>query len=98
MMGWLLKDKVKLFHYTFIKFLSKKGNMIMCAEKIQRFLMAIVLTVAMVLFASNQMLYAMILQTLVVVMVIVWALFDFCPSLWIFAELFGNCPSKTPVE
>ena len=68
----------------------------MCAEKIQRFLMAIVLTLAMFLFASNQMLYAMILQTLVVVMVIVWALFDFCPSLWIFAKLFGTCSSKTP--
>ncbi len=68
----------------------------MCAERIQRFLMAIVLTVAMVLFASNQMLYAMILQTLVVVMVMVWALFDFCPSLWIFAKLFGHCSSKTP--
>ncbi len=70
----------------------------MCAERIQRFLMAIVLTVAMVLFASNQILYAMILQTLVVVMVIVWAIFDFCPSLWVFGKVFGNCPPKTPVK
>jgi hypothetical protein len=66
----------------------------MCAEKIQRFLMAIVLTLAMFLFASNQMLYAMIVQTLVIVMVIVWALFDFCPSLWLFEKIYGKCPKK----
>ncbi|WP_310439251.1 phosphoribosylaminoimidazole synthetase [Sulfuricurvum sp.] len=56
--------------------------------------MAIVLTAAMFLFADGQMLYAMILQTLVIVMVIVWALFDFCPSLWIFKKVFGKCPQK----
>lgn len=66
----------------------------MCAEKIQRFLMAIVLTAAMLLFASNQMLYAMILQTLVIVMVIVWAIADFCPSLWVFKKVFGSCYEK----
>ena len=66
----------------------------MCAEKIQRFLMAIVLTLALFLFASNQMLYAMIVQTLVIVMVNVWALFDFCPSLWLFEKIYGKCPKK----
>ncbi|WP_295055629.1 phosphoribosylaminoimidazole synthetase [Sulfuricurvum sp.] len=66
----------------------------MCAEKIQRFLMAAVLTIALFLFADGEMLYAMILQTLVIVMVIVWALFDFCPSLWIFKRVFGKCPQK----
>lgn len=66
----------------------------MCAEKIQRFLMAIVLTAAMLLFASNQILYAMILQTLVIMMVIVWAIADFCPSLWVFKKVFGSCYEK----
>jgi hypothetical protein len=66
----------------------------MCAEKIQRFLMAIVLTAAMVLFASNQMLYAMIIQSFVIVMVIGWALTDFCPSLWVFKKVFGSCGEK----
>ena len=66
----------------------------MCAEKIQRFLMAIVLTIAMYLFASNQMLFALILQTVVIVMVIVWAITDFCPSLWVFKKLFGSCYEK----
>lgn len=66
----------------------------MCAERIQRFLMAIVLTIAMLLFANGQMFYAMIIQTFVILMVIVWALTDFCPSIWIFTKLFGKCPSK----
>jgi len=65
-----------------------------CAEKIQRFLMAIVLTLTMVLFASGEMQWGVILQTLVIVMVIVWALTDFCPSLWIFKKVFGKCPQK----
>jgi hypothetical protein len=66
----------------------------MCAEKIQRFLMAIVLTIAMVLFATGQMQLAVIVQTLVIVMVIVWAFTDFCPSLWVFKKVFGKCPQK----
>jgi hypothetical protein len=66
----------------------------MCAEKIQRFLMAIVLTITMVLFVTGQMQLAVILQTLVIVMVIVWALTDFCPSIWILEKVFGKCPQK----
>jgi hypothetical protein len=66
----------------------------MCAERIQRFLMAIVLTMAMLLFANGQMLYGLIIQTFVILMVIVWALTDFCPSIWIFTKLFGKCPTN----
>lgn len=66
----------------------------MCAEKIQRFLMAIVLTVAMVLFMTGQMQLAVILQTFVILMVAVWAFTDFCPSLWLFTKIFGRCPRK----
>ena len=66
----------------------------MCAEKIQRFLMAIVLTIAMVLFTTGQMQLAVIVQTLVIVMVVVWAFSDFCPSLWVFKKVFGSCSEK----
>ena len=66
----------------------------MCAEKIQRFLMAIVLTVILVLFSSGNIQLAVVLQTLVIVMVVVWALTDFCPSLWAFGKLFGKCSEK----
>lgn len=66
----------------------------MCAEKIQRFLMAIVLTATMVLFATGQMQLAVIIHTMVILMVLVWALADFCPSLWLFTKIFGPCPRK----
>ncbi len=67
----------------------------MCAERIQRFLMAIVLTVIMVLFAAGQTQVGVILQTLVIVMVLVWAFADFCPSLWLFKKLFGSCHDRS---
>ena len=65
----------------------------MCAERIQRFLMAVVLTVALVLMAMGPGFigYGVILQTFVIVMVIVWAVTDFCPSIWLFKKLFGSC-------
>ncbi|TDA68502.1 phosphoribosylaminoimidazole synthetase [Sulfuricurvum sp. IAE1] len=66
----------------------------MCAEKIQRFLMAIVLTVAMVLFMNGQLQWAVIIQSFVILMVLVWALTDFCPSIWMFRKIFGSCDKK----
>lgn len=66
----------------------------MCAEKIQRFLMAIVLTFSMVLTAYGYTLFGMVLQGFVILMIIVWAITDFCPSLWLFGKLFGSCSKK----
>ncbi len=66
----------------------------MCAEKIQRFLMAIVLTVSMVLFVNGQMQWGVILQTFVIIMVVMWAFTNFCPSLWVFTKIFGTCEKK----
>jgi hypothetical protein len=66
----------------------------MCAEKIQRFLMAVVLTISMALFAQGFTLYGMVLQGFVILMILVWAIKDFCPSIWVFSKLFGKCPSK----
>lgn len=66
----------------------------MCAEKIQRFLMAIVLTLSMILTAYGYTQYGLVIQGFVVLMIIVWAIKDFCPSLWIFNKLFGSCTKK----
>jgi hypothetical protein len=70
----------------------------MCAEKIQRFLMGIVLTIAMLLFASGETGYGVILQTFVILMVVIWAFTDFCPSLWAFKKMFGSCYDRKPAE
>lgn len=66
----------------------------MCAEKIQRFLMAIVLTISMVLFVNGQMQWGVIIQTFVIIMVVMWAFTNFCPSLWVFTKIFGTCEKK----
>ena len=66
----------------------------MCAEKIQRFLMAIVLTLSMALTAYGYAQYGMALQGFVILMIVVWAITDFCPSIWLFSKLFGTCTKK----
>lgn len=66
----------------------------MCAEKIQRFLMTIVLTIALVLFAIGQVQVAVVIQTFVILMVALWAFTDFCPSLWFFGKVLGSCYEK----
>jgi hypothetical protein len=66
----------------------------MCAEKMQRFLMGIVLTLCMVLFMLEMNQIAVVLQTFVILMVMVWAFTDFCPSLWLFTKIFGSCYDK----
>ncbi len=63
----------------------------MCAERIQRFLMAIVLTIALFFFATGNLQFGVVIQTFVILMVVVWALADFCPSLWVFKKVFGSC-------
>jgi lipopolysaccharide export LptBFGC system permease protein LptF len=63
----------------------------MCAERMQRVLMAIVLGVILYFFGMGMMQVAVVLQTLVIVMILVWAVTNFCPSLWIFKKIFPPC-------
>lgn len=62
----------------------------MCAEKLQRILMAIVLIVSLFL-TLNGSVVGIVLQTFVILMILVWAFTDFCPSLWAFKKMFGSC-------
>lgn len=63
----------------------------MCAERMQRILMAIVLGIILYFFGVGMMQVAVILQTLVIVMILVWAFTNFCPSIWIFKKIFPPC-------
>lgn len=65
----------------------------MCAEKLQRILMACVLLVALYLLSIGSV-FGIVLQLFVIAMVLIWAFTDFCPSLWIFSKMFGNCEKK----
>ena len=65
----------------------------MCAERLQRLLMAVVLLIALY-FMSVGSVIGIVLQLFVVAMVVVWALTDFCPSLWFFNKVFGPCKKE----
>jgi len=69
----------------------------MCAEKLQRILMAIVLIVSLFLLINGSV-FGIILQVFVISMVLIWAFTDFCPSLWAFEKMFGACEKKENKE
>jgi membrane-bound ClpP family serine protease len=62
----------------------------MCAERIQRLLMAIMLLLAFYLMSVGSV-FGMVLQLFIIAMIVIWAITDFCPSLWAFGKMFGNC-------
>jgi len=61
-----------------------------CAEKLQRLMMAGVLGIAWFLVSIGSV-YGHALMGFVIVMVVVWAITDFCPSIWMLAKVFGRC-------
>jgi len=63
----------------------------MCAQRIQRLLTAVVLSIVLLLFLNSYILYAAILQGFVIVMMLLWGLFNFCPALWFLKKIFPPC-------
>jgi len=57
--------------------------------------MAFVLTVTMLFFAMGMVQAGVVLQTLVIIMIVIWAFTDFCPSLWLFKKIFEPCQGGT---
>lgn len=72
----------------------------MCYQRLQRILTAIVLGITLLLFAlgvnGNQTMFqiAVVLQTFVIIMLLIWAFTNFCPSLWFFKKIFPPCDWK----
>jgi hypothetical protein len=75
----------------------------MCASRIQRLLTAVVLGIILYFFAvatidfqegakeSVNFMIATGLQTFVIIMMVVWAITNFCPSSWIIEKIFPPC-------
>ncbi len=68
----------------------------MCGDRAQRILMAIMLGFTMYLFAmgrTDQTMFqiAVVLQTFIIIMLLIFAFTNFCPSLWFFNKIFGKC-------
>ncbi len=75
----------------------------MCAERMQRILTAIMLGIILYFFAmgghdfqegvkqSSYFTIAVVLQIFVILMLLVWAFTNFCPSIWFFKKIFPPC-------
>jgi len=62
-----------------------------CAQRVQRLLMAIMLGLVLLLIGTQQLQMAIILQIFIIIMVLVWALTNFCPSIWFLQKVIGDC-------
>ncbi len=75
----------------------------MCVTRLQRLLTAIMLGFILYFFAlgaadfkagvveSTNFMIAVGLQTFMIVMMIIWAITNFCPSIWVFDKIFPPC-------
>ncbi|OQX74960.1 MAG: hypothetical protein B6D59_00780 [Campylobacteraceae bacterium 4484_4] len=75
----------------------------MCAERMQRILTSIMLGVILYFFAmgahdfqagakeSIHFTIAVVLQIFVIIMMLIWAFTNFCPSIWFFKKIFPPC-------
>jgi len=54
----------------------------MLSERIQRTMMGTMLLIILYLYNTNEIIIANILLVAVASLVFIWAIFDFCPSLW----------------
>jgi len=69
----------------------------MCAEKVQRILTAVMLGIALMFMAQGaagdalSLKIGVVLQVFIILMLLVWAFTNFCPSLWFFNKVFGPC-------
>ena len=66
----------------------------MCVERVHRMFIAFLLGFVM-MFAGMQMFkLAFLLQLFIMIMLLIWALTDFCPSFYILKKVFPSCYSN----
>jgi len=62
----------------------------MCAEKIQRLMMAAMIALASFLLIQASI-WGVVLMGFIILMIVVWAITDFCPSIWMLGKIVGHC-------
>lgn len=60
----------------------------MLSERIQRVMMGSLLTIILYLFNIQEVMIASVALTGVIFLITIWAVFDFCPSLWALKKMF----------
>ncbi|HIC44416.1 MAG TPA: phosphoribosylaminoimidazole synthetase [Sulfurimonas sp.] len=66
----------------------------MISEKIQRIMMVMALTISLYLFNIEETMIASYILSGVIFLVCLWAIFDFCPSLWALRKIFKETKCK----
>jgi uncharacterized membrane protein len=59
----------------------------MLSEKLQRTMMAFMMSLSLALFYTGSTQIASALLGFIIIMTIAWAITDFCPSIWLFSKL-----------
>jgi hypothetical protein len=68
-----------------------KSKKFICGERLQRFLMAFMMIIILMLLANGVTTIALALLAFVAIMLFIYGVFDFCPSTWVLTKLFGSC-------
>ena len=68
-----------------------KSKKLACAERVQRFLMAFFILVVMGLWAKGYSVAGLALLAFMAVMLVIYGLFDFCPSTYVLTKILGSC-------
>jgi len=63
----------------------------MCVERVQRLMMAIMLGLIMGLAGAGMFKAAFLLQLFIMIMLIVWAFTNFCPSIYVLKKILPPC-------
>ena len=62
-----------------------------CVERVARAINSIVLLVIIAIFAKGYETFALAFLAFVSIMMMIWALFDFCPSIWLLSKFLPKC-------
>jgi len=63
----------------------------MCIERVHRLMMATLLAVSLLLFFAGYEIITFAIQCFMVFMLMVWAIFDFCPAVKILGKFLKPC-------
>ncbi|MDA3947334.1 MAG: phosphoribosylaminoimidazole synthetase [Helicobacteraceae bacterium] len=66
----------------------------MHSHRLQRLLTGTMLSLIWALFYRGELMIAFSLLAFVITMILTWAIFDFCPSLWFFKKVLKEENSK----
>ncbi len=66
----------------------------MCIERVHRLMMATLLTISLLLFFAGYEIFTFAIICFIIFMLLVWAIFDFCPAIKILSKFLKPCDKK----